>query len=112
MISDDDIRGRLEAVGMASSAPVTRGNPGKQASRQAPSARRGTQAFEDLMDEMLEDWEVEDDLLDDMVELRRCEEEDSYEYRLKGHDEWELLDDDGDEEDDAGEGDDDLSEEE
>lgn len=95
---------------MASSAPVTRGNPSKQAHRKAPSARRGTQAFEDLMDEMLRDWEVEEELLDDMVELRRCEEEDSYEYRLKGHDEWELLDDDGDDEDDAD--DDDGSEEE
>ena len=112
MINDEQIRERLEALGMASSAPVTRGNPSKRPFLKEPSVRRGTQAFEDLMEEMLRDWDVEEELLDDMVELRRCEEEDSYEYRLKGHDEWELLDDDGDEEDDAEEGDDDFSEEE
>ena len=45
---------------------------------------------------MLDEWDVEEDLVDDIVELRRYE--DTFEYRLKGHAEWELLEDDGGEE--------------
>ena len=88
-------------------ASVTRGNPSKKAFHSGPTARRGTPAFEDLMEEMLEEWDLEEDLADDIVELRRYE--DTFEYRLKGHAEWELLEDDGDDEDDV---DDDSQEEE
>ena len=90
------------------SAPVTRGNPGKKTFHSGPTARRGTPAFEDLMEEMLEEWDLEEDLADNIVELRRYE--DTFEYRLKGCSTFEVLVDDGDDEDDAG--DDESAEEE
>ena len=108
MISDDQIRERLEAVGAPSSAPKPRVNPQKKAFHSGPTARRGTRNFEELLEEMLDEWDVEEDLVDDIVELRRYE--DTFEYRLKGHAEWELLEDDGDDEDDADEGDGDEEE--
>lgn len=100
MIDDEDIRKRLEAVGAPSSPSRPRGNPGKKTFHSGPTARRGTPAFEELMEEMLEEWEVEEDLADDIVELRRYE--DTFEYRLKGHAEWELLEDDGEDDEDGG----------
>ena len=51
------------------------------------------------MEEMLEEWDLEEDLADNIVELRRYE--DTFEYRLKGRSTFELLEDDGDDEDDA-----------
>ena len=69
-----------------------RGNPQKKGFHSGPTARRGTPAFEELMEEMLEEWELEEDLADNTVELRRYE--DTFEYRLKGHSTWELLEDD------------------
>lgn len=91
------------------SPPVTRGNPGKRGFHSGPTARRGTRQFDELLAEMLEEWDVEEDLVDDIVELRRYE--DTFEYRLKGHAEWELLEDDGDDEDDVDDDDDSQEEE-
>ena len=99
MITDDDLRRRLETSGTPSSPSRPRGNPQKKGFHSGPTARRGTPAFEDLMEEMLEEWELEEDLADNIVELRRYE--DTFEYRLKGHSTWELLEDDGDDEDDV-----------
>ena len=108
MISDDEIRGRLEAVGGVNSPSKPRVNPQKKAFHSGPTARRGTRQFDELLEEMLDEWDVEEDLVDDIVELRRYE--DTFEYRLKGHAEWELLEDDGDDEDDADEDDGDEEE--
>ena len=108
MISDDEIRGRLEAVGGVNSPSKPRVNPQKKAFHSGPTAHRGTPAFEELMEEMLEEWELEDDLADNIVELRRYE--DTFEYRLKGCSTFEVLVDDEDDEDDAG--DDESAEEE
>ncbi len=93
MISDDDLRARLASLEtMANPAPATRGISSK-------SARRGTSEFDDLMDELEDEWELEDDELDNIVEVRRAG--DSFEIRLKGETRWELLEDDeeGDDED-------------
>ncbi len=98
MITDDDIRRRLEASGTPSSTSRPRVNPQKKAFHSGPTARRGTRQFDELLEEMLDEWDVEEDLVDDMVELRRYE--DTFEYRLKGHAEWELLEDDGEDGDD------------
>lgn len=87
MIDDSELRERL---GTVFSRSVTRGNPSE-------SARRGTREFDDLMDELEEGWELDDDELDDIVEVRRCG--DSFEIRLKGEDGWELLEDEDDDED-------------
>lgn len=90
MISDDDIRRRLEEIGV-------RENPSRATGRGAPvSARRGTQEFDDLMDELEDEWELDDEELDQIVELRRSG--DTFEFRLKGETRWELLEDEeGDE---------------
>lgn len=94
MIGDESIRARLEATGIRSNpAPATRGISLK-------SARRGTPAFDELMEEMEEEWELDDEELENIVEIRRAG--DSFEFRIKGSDEWELLEDDeegGDDED-------------
>jgi hypothetical protein len=91
MISDDNLRARLQASGFRENpAPATRGISSK-------SARRGTPEFEDLMDELEDEWELEDDELDNIVEVRRAG--DSFEIRLKGETRWELLEDEGDDED-------------
>jgi hypothetical protein len=75
-------------------------NPGR-ATRgiSSKSARRGTQEFDDLMQEVEDEWELDDEELDNIVEVRRAG--DSFEIRLKGEDRWELLEDDeeGDDED-------------
>lgn len=96
MISDDNLRARLEAAGIASEtrsnpAPATRGISSKQ-------ARRGTPEFDNLMDELEDEWELDDEELDNIVEIRRAG--DSFEIRLKGEVRWELLEDD-DEGDDS-----------
>ncbi len=91
MISDDDIRARLESVGTRPNpARATRGIPPKH-------ARRGTQEFDDLMDELEDEWELDEEELDNIVELRRAG--DSFEIRLKGETRWELLEDDEEDED-------------
>src|SRR3990167_4407914 len=92
MTTDDTLRRRQEASGTPSSPSRPRGNPQKKGGHSGPTARRGTPAFEELMEEMLEEWELEEDLADNIVELRRYE--DTFEYRLKGHSTWELLEDD------------------
>ena len=86
MIDDDEIRERLDTV--------VRTNP-------SGSARRGTDEFDRLMSDLERDWELDDDELDNIVEVRRAG--DSFEIRLKGEDEWELLEDDEDDEEDSGE---------
>lgn len=96
MISDDEIRARLKSAGIqANPARVTRGISLKQA------ARRGSQEFDDLMDELESDWELDGEELDNIVEIRRYE--DSFEIRFKGSDSWELLEDDeeGSDDDDS-----------
>ncbi len=93
MISDDDLRARLEASGLrANPAPATRGISPKQ-------ARRGTPEFDDLMDELEDEWELDDEELDNIVEIRRCD--DSFEIRLKGETKWEVLEEEGDDEDEV-----------
>ena len=93
MISDDDIRARLETVEIrANPAPVTRGISSKQ-------ARRGTSEFDELMEELEDEWELEDDELDDIVEIRRAGDE--FEVRYKGETEWELIQEEGDDEDEV-----------
>lgn len=93
MISDDNLRARLDTVEIRSNpAPVTRGISSKQ-------ARRGTPEFDDLMDELEDEWELDDEELDNIVEVRRAG--DSFEIRLKGEKEWELLEEEGDDEDEV-----------
>lgn len=90
MISDEDLRQRLESVQTkANPARVTRGISSKQ-------ARRGTPEFDDLMDELEDEWELDDEELDDIAEVRRAG--DSFEIRLKGETRWELLEDDEEDE--------------
>ncbi len=90
MISDDDIRRRLMGVGVRENpAPATRGISSK-------SARRGTSEFDDLMDELEDEWELDDEELDQIVEVRRAG--DSFEIRFKGETRWELLEDDEEDE--------------
>ena len=91
MIDDDELRDRL---GTVFSASVTRGNPQE-------SARRGTREFDRLMADLEDDWELDNDELDNIVEVRRAG--DSFEIRLKGEDEWELLEDDEDDREDSDE---------
>lgn len=89
MITDDNLRARLQAVGIRSNpAPATRGISSK-------SARRGTPEFDLLMEELEDEWELDEEELDNIVEVRRAG--DSFEIRLKGEDRWELLEDDEDE---------------
>ena len=86
MITDENLRARLEAVGMQSNpTPATRGISSK-------SARRGSPEFDDLMEELEDEWELDEEELDNIAELRRCG--DSFEFRLKGETRWELLEDD------------------
>lgn len=86
MISDDDLRARLEASGIRSNpARVSRGISRNQ-------ARRGTPEFDELMAELEDEWELDEEELDNIVEVRRAG--DSFEIRLKGEDRWELLEDD------------------
>ena len=80
---------------MTNPAPATRGISTEQ-------ARRGTREFDRLMSDLERDWELDNDELDNIVEVRRAG--DSFEIRLKGEDEWELLEDDEDDEEDSGEG--------
>lgn len=108
MISDDDIRARLETVeARHNPAPASRGISSK-------SARRGTPEFDDLMDELEDEWELDDEELDNIVELRRSG--DSFEFRMKGTTAWELLEDEddeqGDDEDSVAGEDEDFGEEE
>lgn len=91
MISDENLRARFDAVWIRSnSAPATRGIP-------VNSARRGTPEFDDLMDELEDEWELDEEDLDNIVEIRRSG--DSFEIRLKGERRWELLEEEGDDED-------------
>jgi hypothetical protein len=98
MINDDQIRDVLQAAGAETvrlnPAPATRGISTK-------SARRGTREFDEIMDDLEADWELDEEELDNIVEVRRCG--DSFEIRLKGEDRWELLEDD-EEEDTEGRG--------
>ena len=96
MINDDEIRHVLRAAG----ASETRSNPSR-ATRgiSTEQARRGTPEFDDLMDELEDEWELDDEELDNIVEVRRAG--DSFEIRLKGEKEWELLEDEGDDEDEV-----------
>jgi len=90
MITDDNLRARLEAAGIkVNPARVTRRISSKQ-------ARRGTPEFDDLMDELEDEWELGEEELDQIVELRRAG--DSFEIRLKGETRWELLEDDEEDE--------------
>jgi hypothetical protein len=61
------------------------------------SARRGTREFDEMMEELEYDWELDDEELDNIVEIRRAG--DSFEIRLKGEDRWELIEDDEEESD-------------
>lgn len=98
MISDDEIRNVLRAAGASEArqnpAPATRGISTKQ-------ARRGTPEFDNLMDELEDEWELDEEDLDNIVEIRR--RGDSFEIRLKGEQRWELLEEEGDDEDSIGE---------
>lgn len=86
MITDENLRARLEAVGMRSNpAPATRSTSSK-------SARRGSPEFDDLMEQLEDEWELDEEELDNIAELRRSG--DSFEFRLKGETHWELLEDD------------------
>jgi hypothetical protein len=97
MINDESIRNVLQQLETrANPGPRTRGISSKQ------GARRGTQEFEDLMDELEDEWELDEEELENIVEVRRAG--DSFEIRLKGEMRWELLEDDdehGDDEDSA-----------
>lgn len=92
MISDEEIRNVLRSAGASGERmnpdPATRGISSK-------SARRGTPEFDDLMDELEDEWELDEEELDNIVELRRAG--DSFEFRLKGESSWELLEDDEEE---------------
>jgi hypothetical protein len=93
MINDDNLRARQEAAGTRPNpSPVSRGISTDQ-------ARRGTPEFDDLMDELLDEWDLEDEELDEIVEVRRAG--DSFEIRLKGEKQWELLEEDGDDDDEV-----------
>lgn len=93
MISDDNLRARQEASGTrANPSRVTRGISREQ-------ARRGTPEFDELMEELESDWELDEEELDNIVEIRRAG--DSFEIRLKGEEEWELLEEEGDDEDEV-----------
>jgi hypothetical protein len=94
MINDDDLRARLETI----ETPETRPNPARVGRGiSSKQARRGTPEFDDLMDELEDEWELDEDELDNIVELRRAG--DSFEIRLKGETRWELLEDDEEDED-------------
>jgi len=86
----DEIPGSAEKGVQPRSNPVrvTRGISSK-------SARRGTQEFDDLMDELEDEWELDEEELDNIVEVRRAG--DSFEIRFKGEDRWELLEDEEEE---------------
>ena len=87
MISDDSIRARLGSIA------GTRPNPGPSTRGiSSKSARRGTREFDDLMDELEDEWELDEEELENIVEVRRSG--DSFEFRLKGETKWELLEDD------------------
>jgi len=104
MISDDDLRARLNSLNTrANPAPATRGISSK-------SARRGTPEFDDLMDELEDDWELDEEELDNIVEIRRAG--DSFEIRLKGELQWELLEEEGDDDDEVAGEDEDFGGEE
>lgn len=75
---------------MANPARATRG-------KSSESARRGTPEFDDLMDEIEDEWELEEEELDNIVEVRRAGK--SFEIRLKGESTWELLEEEGDDDD-------------
>lgn len=91
MINDESIRNVLNTIDFrANPARVGRGISPKQ-------ARRGTPEFDDLMGELEDEWELDEEELDDIVEVRRVG--DSFEIRLKGETRWELLEDDEEDED-------------
>lgn len=71
-------------------ARATRGISSKQ-------ARRGTPEFDDLMGALEDEWELDDEELDDIVEIRRAGNE--FEVRYKGETRWELIEEEGDDED-------------
>lgn len=96
MINDDEIRSVLKAAG----ASETRANPARVTRGISPKqARRGTPEFENLMDELEDAWELDDEELDDIVEIRRAGDE--FEVRYKGETEWELIEEEGDDEDEV-----------
>ena len=104
MITDENLRDRLDSLRTRSNpAPATRGNSSK-------SARRGTPEFDALMEELESDWELDDEELDNIVEVKRAG--DSFEIRLKGEETWELLEDEGDDEDEVAGPDEDFGGEE
>ena len=110
MINDDEIRGVLRAAG-ASEMRSNPARPGRGISEK--SARRGTPEFEEMMEDLEADWELDEEELDNIVEIRRAG--DSFEIRLKGEDRWELIEDDdedSDGDDDALGPDEDFGEEE
>lgn len=93
MIDDDELRERLEAT-------ETRSNPARATRGISPKqARRGTPEFDDLMDELEDEWELDEEELDDIVEIRRAGEDGEFEVRYKGETRWELIEEEGDDED-------------
>lgn len=84
-------------------ARATRGISPKQ-------ARRGTPEFDDLMADLEDEWELDDDELDEIVEIRRAGDE--FEVRYKGETRWELIEEEGDDEDEVAGPDEDFGGEE
>jgi len=81
MIDDAELRERLDTViRTPDSAPVTRGNPSE-------SVCRGTSEFDELMVDLEEEYDLDEETLDDIVEVRWPEDGDA-EFRLKGEKEW------------------------
>lgn len=100
MIDDDELRNRLNTVlPAANPTPATRGNSTEQ-------ARRGTSEFDELIEDLEQEYDLDDETLDGIVEIRWPEDGDA-EYRLKGEQEWKKADeDDGSEEEEEEEEDD------
>ena len=91
MIDDESIRNILDLAG-------TRPNPARAARGiSTEQARRGTPEFDDLMDDLEDEWELDEEELDDIVEIRRAGEE--FEVRYKGETRWVLIEEEGDDED-------------
>jgi hypothetical protein len=87
MISDDDLRRRLKSIGGPQDNPSRSTAP-----KGRRSWRRGTPEFFSMMDEIEEEWELDEEDLENIVEVRRAD--DSFEIRFKGCDSWELLEED------------------
>ena len=83
MIDDDEIRAKLETIGITPNpARATRGNPTKQASR-------GSSNFEKLLKVLAREWELDEDELDAIEEIRIIDG--VYEIRDAGSKTWEEL---------------------